>query len=222
MGDRARAERGNETRQLIMAAAERLFAERGVHVVSNRQIGEAAGQANSAAVGYHFGSKTDLVRAVARLHAEEVERLRIQMLPQVVGSGEVRDWVACLVRPITDHMAALGSPTWYARFTAQVMSDPSLHQATVEDSMSSPTVQALLEGLNRCLPQLPPMVHAERGVMARHLIIQMCVERERALAEGLQTFQASWDQLATSLTDAITGIWLAPVTARDEQPMMPR
>ena len=217
MASRAHGERGVETRELILAVAERLFAERGVHVVSNRQIGEAAGQGNSAAVGYHFGTKTDLVRTLARKHAEDVERLRIEMLPRVVGSCEVRDWVACLVRPITAHMAALGTPTWYARFTAQVMSDPSLHQATVEDSMSSPTVQTLLEGLNRCLPELPPLVHAERGVMARHLIIQMCVERERALAEGTQTFQPSWGELATSLTDTLTALWLAPTTARHRQ-----
>lgn len=217
---RTRVERGNETRQLIMATAERLFAERGVNAVSNRQIGEAAGQGNIAAVGYHFGSKVDLVRAIASGHAERVEQVRIGMLPEVAGSTEVRDWVACLVRPITEHMAALGNPTWHARFSAQVMSDPALHQATVDDAMSSPTVQALLEGLNRCLPDLPDVVHAERGAMARHLIVQMSVERERdrerALAEGLPIWQSSWDELATRLIDAIVGLWLAPVTRRDE------
>ena len=25
-------------------------------------------------------------------------------------SAELRDWVACLVRPLTDHLAALGNP----------------------------------------------------------------------------------------------------------------
>lgn len=212
-GRTQRAERGDATRELILVTAERLFAERGVYAVSNRQISEAAGQGNSAAVGYHFGTKTDLVRAVAHGHAEQVERLRTGRLPDVIRSTGVRDWVACLVRPITEHMAALGSPTWYARFSAQVLSDPALRQATVDDSMNSPTVQALLEGLNRCLPDLPGPVHAERGVMARHLIIQMCVERERALAEGLPTFQPRWDDLATGLIDAIVGLWQAPVTA---------
>ncbi|WP_433868911.1 TetR family transcriptional regulator [Saccharopolyspora sp. CA-218241] len=198
-----------------MTTAERLFGEHGVHAVSNRQIGEAAGQGNSAAVSYHFGTKVDLIRAIAHGHAEQVEALRAGLLPRVIRSAEVRDWVGCLVRPITEHMAALGSPTWYARFSAQVMTDPALHQATVEDSMSSPTVHALLEGLNRCLPDLPQLVHAERGTMARHLIVHMCVERERALAEGSSTFQSSWDELATSLTDAISGLWQAPVTRRE-------
>ena len=214
---KVRAGRGEETRELILATAERLFAERGVQAVSNRQVGEAAGQANSAAVGYHFGSKVDLVRAVAGGHAAEVEKIRIRLLPEVMGSTEVRDWVMCLVRPITEHMAALGSPTWYARFTAQVMADPVLHRATVDDSMNSSTVLALLKGLNQCLPQLPSLVHAERGVMARHVIVQMCVERERALADGLPTFQHGWAELATSLTDVITGLWLAPVTGHDDR-----
>ncbi|SEG95299.1 hypothetical protein SAMN05444920_10930 [Nonomuraea solani] len=31
----------------------------------------------------------------------------------------VRDWVACLVRSFTGHLAALGGPTWYARFCVQ-------------------------------------------------------------------------------------------------------
>jgi len=200
-----------------MATAERLFAERGVNAVSNRQISEAAGQGNIAAVGYHFGSKVDLICTIARTHAERVEQIRVRQLPETVGSNEVRDWVACLVRPITEHMAELGSPTWYARFAAQVMADPALRRVTVDDSMNSPTGQALLKGLNRCLPDLPATVHVERGVMTRHLIIQMSVERERALAEGLPTFQPSWSDLATSLIDAITGLWVAPATERDER-----
>jgi cytochrome P450 len=55
---------------VILATTERLFAERGIHAVSNRQISEAAGQGNSAAVGYHFGTKADLVRAIARRAGE--------------------------------------------------------------------------------------------------------------------------------------------------------
>ena len=50
-----RADRAGVSRELILTAAERLFAEYGVLAVSNRQVGEAAGQGNNAAVGYHFG-----------------------------------------------------------------------------------------------------------------------------------------------------------------------
>jgi AcrR family transcriptional regulator len=213
MGGRTvRPERGGATREVILNTAERLFAERGIHAVSHRQISEAAGQGNSAAVGYHFGTKADLVRAIARKHADRIEQVRVDMVSEAAGSTEIRDWVACLVRPVTEHLAAMGSPTWYARFCAQATSDPALHEVMREEAFTSVSLRLLLASLNQCLPDLPDDVRADRSAMARHLIVYMCVERERALAEGACTPQPSWDALATNLVDAIVGLWLAPVT----------
>ena len=53
------------TRDLLLDTAERLYAERGLAQVSNRQIAEAAGQANNSVVAYHVGTKADLVAALA-------------------------------------------------------------------------------------------------------------------------------------------------------------
>src|SRR5438067_4246868 len=113
-GGTRRADQVNATRDAILAAAERLFAEHGVVAVSNRQVSEAAGQGNNTAVGYHFGTKADLVRAIVRKHAEPIEQARLRMLTEIGDSTDLRDWVACLVRPTTEHLAAVGSPTWYA------------------------------------------------------------------------------------------------------------
>ncbi|MFD7893532.1 TetR/AcrR family transcriptional regulator [Streptomyces sp. NPDC059743] len=207
-----RAERGDATRELILATAERLFAEHGVFAVSNRQVSEAAGQGNNAAVGYHFGTKADLVRAITRRHAEPTERLRLRMVNEAGGSTDVRDWVACLVRPVTEHLAALGSPTWYARFGAQVMTDPALREIMIQESLSASSLYQVLEGLDRCLPHLPGEVRAERGDMARQLMVHMCAERERALALGAATPRSSWHDAGTGLIDALVGLWLAPVS----------
>jgi hypothetical protein len=81
-----------------------------------------------------------------------------------------------------------------------------------EEAFTSVSLRLLLASLNQCLPDLPDDVRADRSTMARHLIVYMCVERERALAEGALTPQSSWDALATNLVDAIVGLWLAPVT----------
>ncbi|MGW5478712.1 TetR/AcrR family transcriptional regulator [Streptomyces sp. NPDC004008] len=213
-GRTVRAEQVGATRELILTAAERLFAERGVHAVSNRQVSEAAGQGNNTAVGYHFGTKADLVRAIVRKHAARIEAVRLRMLAETGDSTDVRDWVSCLVRPLPEHLAALGSPTWYARFCAQVMTDPGMHAIMVEESLSSPSLRQVLEGLHRCLPDLPPEIRAERSAMARELILHLPAERERALAEGTPTPRATWGDAASGLVDAIVGIWLAPVTNR--------
>ncbi|MGN9843888.1 TetR/AcrR family transcriptional regulator [Nonomuraea sp. H19] len=209
-GRSVRAEQVSATRAQILTAAERLFAEHGVFAVSNRQVSEAAGQGNNAAVGYHFGTKTDLIRAIMRKHAEQVERLSEEMLAETGDSDEIRDWVSCLVRPLTDHLDAMGNPTWYARFTAQVMTDPALRGIVVEETLTSPTLLRIVDGLNRCRPELPAEVRAERDDMARQLIIHMCAERERALADGIPTPRANWHDAATGLIDAIVALWLAP------------
>ena len=212
-----RADRAGVTRELILTAAERLFAEHGVLAVSNRQVSEAAGQGNNAAVGYHFGTKTDLVRAIAHKHAERIERQRLRMLDAMGDSPDLRDWVACLVRPLTDHLADLGAPTWYARFSAQVMTDPALRAIIIDEALTAPPLQRTVEGLDRCLSALPAPVRAERDAMARQLIMHMCAERERALAEGAPTPRLTWEDTATGLIDAIVGLFLAPVTAEPEK-----
>jgi len=212
-GGTAKADRVSATRAQILTAAERLFAEHGVVAVSNRQIGEAAKQGNTAAVGYHFGGKADLVRAIMRKHTERIERLRLRMLAETDSTTGLRDWVGCLVRPTAEHLAASGNPTWFARFSAQVMADPVLREIMIEEALTSAALQQILIGLNDCLPELAVDVRAERWDMARQLMVHMYAERERALAEGTRTPRSSWADAATGLTDAIAGIWLAPVTA---------
>ena len=42
--------------------------------------------------------------------------------------------------------------------------------------------------------------------------MHLFTERERAVAEGRPTARATWADAATGLTDAVVGVWLAPVT----------
>jgi AcrR family transcriptional regulator len=208
----SRAERAQATRESILTAAERLFAEHGVLAVSNRQVSEAAGQGNNTAVGYHFGTKADLVKAIARKHLVQIENVRQRMVDEIGDSSEARDWISCLVRPLTEHLAATGSPTWFARFGAQVMTDPTLRPILIEETQSSPSLVRILDGLNDSLPDLPDEVRAERYDMARQLLVHMIAERERALADNTPTPRATWHDAASGLIDALVGLWLAPVT----------
>jgi AcrR family transcriptional regulator len=205
-------ERGNASRQLILTTAERLFAEHGISAVSSRQIGEAAGQRNSAAVGYHFGSRVDLVRAVLRTHSEPIERRRAEMVEDLGPDPELRDWVSCLVRPSTDHLAGLGDRTWFARFRAQVVTDPVFRDLALEDSARSPALRRVVEGLRDCVADLPPAVYQERRGMEVQLLVHGCADRERALAAGRPTPRATWHETATGIVDALVGLWRAPVT----------
>ncbi|WP_419703040.1 TetR/AcrR family transcriptional regulator [Promicromonospora sp. NFX87] len=210
-----RADKVAQTRERILDAAEQLFAEHGLFAVSNRQISEAAGQANNSAVGYHFGTKSELIKAVVSRHAVDMEQIRGRLLAEMGDDPGVRDWVACTVRPITDHLASLPGATWWARLVAQIMTDPSLYIAELDESTASDSRRKSAEGLRHSLPDLPDDVFEERERMVRNLVIYACADRERALAEGGPTTRASWEATAIGLIDAITGIWQAPVTPVD-------
>ncbi|MCC6442826.1 MAG: TetR family transcriptional regulator [Armatimonadetes bacterium] len=76
-----------DTKERLLDAAERLFAERGVQETSVREITARAG-ANLAAVNYHFGSKDDLILAVIarRLGPLNEERLCLLDACEIPGS----------------------------------------------------------------------------------------------------------------------------------------
>lgn len=207
-----RANKVAQTREQILDAAERLFAEHGLSAVSGRQISEAAGQANNSAVGYHFGSKSELIKAVVSRHVVPMERIRERLLSELGEDPGVRDWVACNVRTMTDHLASLPGVTWWARLVVQIMTDPSLYLAELDESAASEFRRRSEEGMRRAVPGLPTEVAEEREQMIRNLIAHTCADRERALAEGASTTRATWEGTAVGLIDAVTGIWLAPAT----------
>lgn len=68
-----------DTKQRILNAAERLFAEHGLAGTSLRAITAEAG-VNLAAVNYHFHSKEELIRAMYRRRLEPINRRRLAML----------------------------------------------------------------------------------------------------------------------------------------------
>ncbi|MBE9373744.1 TetR/AcrR family transcriptional regulator [Saccharopolyspora sp. HNM0983] len=208
----ARADRSAATREVILTTAERLFVEHGIGVVSNRQISEAAGQGNNTAVGYHFGTRADLVRAIVRRHYDAIEGLRRAAVDRVGESAGVREWAACMVHPPAHYLAELGSPTWYARFIAQAITDPAYRGIITEESLNSPALRETTAGLNRCIPDLPDEVRRERRDMARQLMVHIVADREGALAEGTPTARDTWRHVAAGLVDAVTGLWHAPVT----------
>lgn len=106
-------------KNLLLDAAERLVAERGIDA-SLRDIATAAGQRNNSAVQYHFGTREGLHEAVIRRRQVDLEARRAELLAELDASDrpdEVRGLVDVLVRPMTEFLAA--EPTHYARFLEQ-------------------------------------------------------------------------------------------------------
>ncbi|GAA5229589.1 TetR/AcrR family transcriptional regulator [Arthrobacter cryoconiti] len=97
-----------DTRTQILDAAEVIFAERGFSGASVRAITDLAG-VNLAAVGYHFGSKRDLIAAVARRVIEPInvaQNVGLDRLLEQAPEPQVADLVSAFVGPLFDEIPA--------------------------------------------------------------------------------------------------------------------
>jgi AcrR family transcriptional regulator len=112
-----------DTRERLIHVAIRLFAERGIDGVSTRDITTTA-NANSAAIGYHFGSKENLVRAVFQSLAGPMNRARLDVLSayeQTAGPNaplEIEEVARCLIEPA---LRAAGNPKLDAHYVGRLL-----------------------------------------------------------------------------------------------------
>ena len=146
----------------IVEAAERLFAERGLHAVSLREISSAAGQRNNVAAQYHFGDREGLVAAVYAARMGQVNAHRSQQLDQLEARSappSPADLVATLVEPLAE--VVLHQPTWYARFLARALWDP-LADAVLADHPAASSLRRLGRHWREALPGLPAELRRNR------------------------------------------------------------
>lgn len=113
------------TRQRILTAAEQIFATKGFQAMTLREVTQQA-KVNLAAVNYHFGSKSGLVREVigARIRPINAERLRqLDQLKAEYGQAPIPIELVfeSLIRPLFQYSAESNFP----QLAGRTMSDPS-------------------------------------------------------------------------------------------------
>ena len=126
----SQAERREETREQVLAAAARVFAKRGFHATSLDAIGEEAGFSRGA-VYYNFADKEELfLELLDRRCAERAQDLR------EVFADTVEDDIAATSRQAqlaAEHAldAMTGDPEWralYLEFLAHAARDPAFRR----------------------------------------------------------------------------------------------
>src|SRR3954465_12324769 len=89
----------DQTRSAILAAAERLYADRGFGDVTLRDI-VAAAKVNLAAVNYHFGSKDELIAELFVTRSLATNRERLNELKAAEEKGGGRASVEAILRAL--------------------------------------------------------------------------------------------------------------------------
>jgi AcrR family transcriptional regulator len=115
-----------EGRLRLLAAAERLFASRGLGV-SNREIVAAAGQHNQSAITYHFASRAGLIDAVCERHETPIAQHRRHLIARLPGPGDraTRQLVEAHIQPLEAEMLRC-APSHWAQVSEMLLANQSL------------------------------------------------------------------------------------------------
>ena len=96
---------GRITRTKILDAAEQVFAEKGIHGASLREIMIGA-EVNIAAVNYYFGDKSDLLRAVVQRRSSVINGARMTLLEAAYTPDRktisIDGWLKAFITPFAD------------------------------------------------------------------------------------------------------------------------
>lgn len=149
-----------DRRQAILLAAERLFAERGYHATSIREIADAA-EVPSALVGYYFGPKEELFHAVFAHWNGTIEQ-RLQSLAQArrqPGDRRLEAIMRAFLEPVLA-LRASAEGEWYALLVARELASRGAHAERALREFFDPLAEAFIDALQEALP------HAGRGDIA--------------------------------------------------------
>lgn len=195
-----------ETRERIVIAAERLFAERGVEHVSLREVGERAGQRNNSAVQYHFGGKSGLIQALYDLRLVPLNQARSEMLKRM-GEPTIAQLVRAYVMPLADAVIASRGTWAYARFLDRYLGRGREREPF--DDVHSSASQEVIRRLFELMPPMDDAIKAERRRMMQVLVIRTMADLEHRLEHGLVD-DAAADLTVESLIEAVTVLVEAP------------
>jgi AcrR family transcriptional regulator len=199
--------RDRETRDRLLHAAERLFAERGFKAVTVREICRAA-RANVAAVNYHFGDKLGLYREVMQLAIDAMRDAT--EAARAAGEGkppdeQLRLYVAIFLR----RLLAPDNESIHMLITRE-MSDPTPAMDALVEQGVRPRFEYLsgvISAILRCDRSDPRVVRSVVSVQSQSVIYARPNRIAERMGLTLRPTRAEIDELAEHIAEfSIAGV----------------
>lgn len=168
------------TRNRLLAQAGRLFAERGFHKVTVREI-SAAARANVAAVNYHFGDKMGLYTEVVERCLTVIE----QTNPQAIAAGEGGDpetQLAAFIRVFVERLLAPRPDMQIQQLMMHELADPTPMLERIARRVMRPRMNYLCKVIGALMerpPADPTVVKAAASVQSQCLMAKMLPSMSR-------------------------------------------
>jgi len=171
------------TRERLLDASERLFAEKGFRAASVRDITRES-SCNIAAVNYHFGGKSNLYREVVLRRLRAIRKQRLDALEAALSQAGkdatldllVHAFATAFVAPLVED----SSGRLWLLLLAQELIDPQLPPETFNAEMVEPMERALIAALGQVCPDLPRedaqlCIHSLIGQLLHAVNLQRCL-----------------------------------------------
>lgn len=203
------------TKTRLIAAAEKLFAERGIDAVSLNEVQRAAGQKNKSALQYHFGTKERLLEAIIDKHVPGIALRRHAWLDDIEASGrcEVRDLMKALVVPVFEKLDDADGGRAYLAIYAQLIGNPNTSTLWNSAIRTNRGADRLMRMLARSCPELPQAVRMPRYLLVTELLFHSISDYGRLTANDPRLdAPAARDLFLANLIDVLTAIAMASVS----------
>jgi AcrR family transcriptional regulator len=171
------------TRERLLDASERLFAEKGFRAASVRDITRES-SCNIAAVNYHFGGKANLYREVFLRRLRAMRKHRLDAIDAALSKAGrdatldllVQAFATAFVAPLVED----SSGRFWLLLLAQELIDPQLPPETFHAEMVEPMERALIDALGQVCPELSRedaqlCIHSLIGQLLHAVNIQRCL-----------------------------------------------
>jgi AcrR family transcriptional regulator len=160
-----------DTRQRLVDAATKLFAQRGFRKVTVREICREA-RANVAAVNYHFQDKTGLYREVLK-RGIALMRETTELSQRAADDASPDERLRLHVRTVVSRMMRGGNDAWLARILQHEFADPTRELDTVVERALRPRLQVLaglVADVLGCRPDDERVARSVASIQAQYLL----------------------------------------------------
>jgi AcrR family transcriptional regulator len=146
-------------RERILVEAERLFATKGLHAASMRDIATAA-EVGLPLIVYHFESKQRLYLEVfaRRADVNEARLARLATIEDRTADDAVDRIVAAFVDPVLD-LHERPADKFYARLILREITDPTSAERPEISRLFDPVASSFISALRDALPDKPAGYH---------------------------------------------------------------
>jgi TetR/AcrR family transcriptional regulator, regulator of cefoperazone and chloramphenicol sensitivity len=175
----------DETRRLLLDAAEARFAADGIRGATFADIIADAGQRNNSAIQYHFGDRMGLLEAVTARRVAQLAAHRNALVDGLPADASVRDLVEVIVAPLAAMLDDRGGAA-YLQIQAELLAEPARDRMPV--MLSEPWARPGLERVGALLVDRLPLATGPettiRALLATTLIFHALADRARATQPG--------------------------------------